>query len=51
MTRIDHRLQPRPELRDTYDALFEAYVALHPAIAPIVKPLADRLTAQPVAAP
>jgi xylulokinase len=50
MTRIDLRLQPRPELRETYDALFEAYVALHPAIAPILEPLAERLTMHPVAA-
>jgi xylulokinase len=50
MTRIDLRLQPRPELRETYGALFEAYVALHPAIAPIIQPLADRLTVQPVPA-
>jgi len=39
MTRIDLRLHPRPELREAYDALFEAYVALHPAIAPILEPL------------
>ena len=50
MTRIDRRLQPRPELRDTYDALFEAYVALHPAIAPIIEPLEDRLVSDRVPA-
>jgi xylulokinase len=47
MTRIDHRLAPRPELRPLYDALFEAYVALYPATAPILRELAratSRLT-------
>ncbi len=41
MTRIDHRVEPRPELRATYDRLFEAYVALYPAVAPILRPLAE----------
>ena len=50
MTRIDLRLQPRLEFRETYDALFEAYVGLHQAIAPILEPLADRPAADPVAA-
>jgi xylulokinase len=40
MTRIDHRLEPRPELADTYDELFAAYVALYPAVAPVMRPLA-----------
>ena len=40
MTRIDHRIQPRAELAPTYDRLFEAYVALYPATAPILRPLA-----------
>ena len=40
MTRIDHRIVPRSELRPTYDRLFEAYVALYPAVAPILRPLA-----------
>jgi len=43
MTRIDLRLHPRAELRERYDALFDAYVALHPAIAPILEPLGERL--------
>jgi xylulokinase len=50
MTRIDRRLQPQTDLRETYDALFEAYVALHPAIAPIVEPLGDRLASDRVPA-
>jgi xylulokinase len=41
MTRIDHRIAPRPELGRTYDRLFEAYVALYPAVAPILRPLAE----------
>jgi xylulokinase len=44
MTRIDLRLQPRAELRERYDALYEAYVGLHPAIAPVMEPLGDRFT-------
>jgi xylulokinase len=36
MTRVAHRLEPRPELRDRYDAAFAAYKALHPAIAPVL---------------
>ena len=43
MTRIDHRIAPRPELRATYDRLFDAYVALYPAVAPILRPLAGAL--------
>jgi xylulokinase len=39
MTRIDHRLEPRPEVRDTYARLYEAYVGLYPATAPILRPL------------
>ena len=39
MTRIDHRLEPRPELAETYDRLFAAYTALYPAVAPVMRPL------------
>jgi xylulokinase len=39
MTRIDSRIEPRPELRSVYDDLFRAYLALHPAIAPVLRPL------------
>jgi xylulokinase len=32
MTRVARRLEPRPELRDRYDAAYDGYVRLHPAI-------------------
>ena len=41
MTRIDHRLEPRPDLAETYDRVFAAYTALYPAIAPVMRPLAN----------
>ena len=40
MTRVARRLEPNPATRDRYDASFEAYRRLHPAIAPIVRDLA-----------
>jgi xylulokinase len=40
MTRIDHRIEPRAEHTPLYDRLFGAYVALYPATAPILRPLA-----------
>jgi xylulokinase len=40
MTRVARRLEPRPELAGLYDAAYEAYTKLHPAIAPIVRGLA-----------
>jgi sugar (pentulose or hexulose) kinase len=39
MVRIEQVLEPRAEYRDVYDRLFEAYVGLYPAIAPVVRPL------------
>jgi xylulokinase len=36
MTVIDRRFDPDPERRATYDRVYEAYVALHPAIAPVL---------------
>ena len=36
MVRIDRRLEPDPSKQAAYDEAFEAYVALWPAIAPIV---------------
>jgi len=36
MTSVARRLEPRPEYRDRYDTAFDAYVRLHPAIAPIL---------------
>lgn len=40
MTRIAHRLEPRRELAERYDAAYRAYTRLHPAIAPLVRDLA-----------
>jgi xylulokinase len=39
MVRIERTLAPRPEHREVYDRLFEAYVGLHAAVAPVVRPL------------
>jgi xylulokinase len=39
MTRIADQLAPRAEFAETYDRLFEAYVALYPAVAPVMRPL------------
>jgi xylulokinase len=39
MVRIEKVVAPREEHQATYDRLFQAYVALHPAIAPILRPL------------
>jgi len=36
MVRIDHRCDPIPANRATYDALFDAYTAIWPAVAPTV---------------
>jgi len=43
MTRIDTRIEPRRELGATYDTLFDAYVALYPATAPVLRRLGARL--------
>lgn len=40
MTRIARRLAPQPATRARYDATYEAYRRLHPAIGPIVRDLA-----------
>jgi xylulokinase len=40
MTRMSHRLEPNPGHRDLYDTAYDAYIRLHPAIAPIVRGLA-----------
>jgi len=50
MTRIDHRLEPRPELAATYDRSFAAYAGLYPAVAPVMRPLAAVAAAPGVAA-
>ena len=39
MTSIAARIEPRRELAATYDRLFEAYVGLYPATAPLLRPL------------
>lgn len=39
MVRIDHRIEPDPAVAARYDALYEAYVRLWPAIAPTVRRL------------
>ena len=39
MTRIVERIEPRSDLAPVYDELFEAYLALYPATAPILRPL------------
>jgi xylulokinase len=36
MVRFDHRCEPNPVNRETYDTLFDAYTAVWPAIAPTV---------------
>jgi xylulokinase len=41
MTRVQRRLSPRLEYRALYDRTFDAYRRLHPAIAPIVRDLAE----------
>ena len=41
MVRIDHGCEPNPALRPVYDAQFDAYVQLWPAIAPAVRRLAS----------
>ena len=40
MTRITRRLEPQSGSRDPYDATYDAYRRLHPAIAPIIRDLA-----------
>jgi xylulokinase len=39
MTRITARIEPRRDLAPRYDRLYEAYLALYPATAPILRPL------------
>jgi xylulokinase len=39
MTAVDHTLEPDPANRPVYDRAFAAYRALHPAVAPILRPL------------
>jgi sugar (pentulose or hexulose) kinase len=37
MTSIDRRFEPDPDHHAIYDQVFEAYVGLYPAIAPILR--------------
>jgi hypothetical protein len=37
MTRIERRLEPRPEHRDTYDRAFRVYSGLYPALRPVLR--------------
>ena len=41
MTSIAGRLEPRAEHAEAYDRLFEAYVGLYPATAPVLRPLSE----------
>jgi xylulokinase len=41
MARVQRRLSPRPEHRARYDRMFDAYRRLYPAIAPIMRDLAE----------
>jgi xylulokinase len=36
MTSVAHRLEPQTDLRGMYDAAYDAYVRLHPAISPVL---------------
>ncbi|MFL5679696.1 MAG: FGGY-family carbohydrate kinase [Chloroflexota bacterium] len=38
MTRIERVIEPRPDLRERYEALYHVYTSIHPAIAPILEP-------------
>ncbi|MBI2780523.1 MAG: hypothetical protein HYX55_01845 [Chloroflexi bacterium] len=39
MTAIDRRFEPNPDRRLVYDRVFEAYLALHPAVSPVIRGL------------
>jgi xylulokinase len=41
MTRIEARIEPRHDLEAVYDRLFEAYLGLYPATAPVLRPLGE----------
>jgi xylulokinase len=41
MTAIDRRFEPDPERVSTYDRVFEAYIGLYPAIAPVLREAAS----------
>jgi sugar (pentulose or hexulose) kinase len=37
MTRMERRLEPRPEWRATYDRAYATYTGLYPALAPVLQ--------------
>jgi xylulokinase len=39
MTAIDRRFEPDPARQQIYDNVYEAYIALHPAISPVIRSL------------
>lgn len=41
MTAIDRTFQPDPDRGQVYDRVFDAYVSLHPAIAPVIRRAID----------
>ena len=42
MTRIERRLEPRPDVRSTYDRAFQAYAGVYPAFASRPRRCVDR---------
>lgn len=50
MTAIDRRFEPDAERHRVYDRVYEAYVALHPAISPVLRRLDAAASANPVGA-
>jgi xylulokinase len=42
MAAVDRRFAPDPERRAIYDRVYEAYVALYPAIAPVLTRIGSR---------
>jgi xylulokinase len=51
MTSIGRRFEPRADTKATYDRAFQAYVALHPAIAPALRLLEAGRTDVPTGVP
>ena len=51
MTAIDRRFEPRADTKATYDRALAAYVALYPAIAPVLRLLEAERTAVPTGVP
>ncbi len=37
MTRIERRLEPRPDVRSTYDRAFQVYAGVYPALRPVLE--------------